>query len=385
VKQVSASVSVKPIGGESLTPQRAKNIQKLVAHAVNMQPGDVAVTNLGDGGAYGSDSDVTADLFEEGSLMQTKVAFEQQKRDSVMKALRDIPGVRVEVNADFNDTIEQTTRSVKPDKAGIAPSHTSESKQDSTQTTSKAAGQPGPVSNGPNRVPAAESTAQNNNKTLNTLDETDNVVPVEENRILKKGYSPKEVWATVAIPSSYIESLWKSRNPAATAAPKPDDLRLVQNDVVPKVENIVEPLLIQQALKGENTYKHVRVVVLDSLPVPAIAEPSMASTATSWFGRYWNTLAMLGVAMFSLLVLRSVVNAKPSEIAGGSAAATPGLTLDADEPQAKAESTTEDPQENRPRLKLKKGTSLKDDLVDIVRDDPNAAADILRSWIGKAG
>src|SRR5262249_51685667 len=56
-KQITASVSVKPIAGEVLSPQRAKNIQKLVAHAVNMKPNDVAVTNLGDGGPTGGDGE----------------------------------------------------------------------------------------------------------------------------------------------------------------------------------------------------------------------------------------------------------------------------------------------------------------------------------------
>jgi len=38
----------------------------------------------------------------------------------------------------------------------------------------------------------------------------------------------------------------------------------------------------------------------------------------------------------------------------------------------------------KPKLRLRKGTSVKDDLMDIVREDPDAAADILRSWIAKA-
>ncbi len=383
-KQVSASVSVKPIVGETLTQLRAKNIRELVAHAVSMQAGDVAVINLGQGGAFGDDGDVIAAMFEDGSLMQTKVAFESQKRDSIMKALRDIPGVRVEVNADFNDTVEQQTRSIKPDKNGATPSHTSESHQDSQDTTTQGGGQPGLVAQGPNRKGATESSRQNSSTTKNSTEETDNVVPIEENRTLRKGYSPKEVWATVTIPSSYVESIWKKNNPTATAPPKPDDLRLVQNDVVPKVENIVEPLLILQANKLENTYKHVRVVVLDSLPTPTIEPPSMASTATAWVGRYWSTLAMLGVAMFSLLVLRSVVSAKPGDAGSAAAAAAPALTLHAVEPPAKTDSG-EQPSDDRPRLRLKKGTSLKDDLVEIVREDPDAAADILRSWIGKAG
>jgi flagellar M-ring protein FliF len=246
------------------------------------------------------------------------------------------------------------------------------------------------TANGPNR-PNSSATAQatqpqNQNETSSKTSDTQSVVGVEKSETLKKSYTPKEVWATVAIPSSYIENLWKARNPTAATPPKPDDLRLIQNEVVPKVENIVEPLLIFQASKGENTYKHVRVVVLDSLPAPAITPPSFTSTATSWVGRYWSTLAMLGVAMFSLLVLRSVVGNKPGDADGGAAAAaTPGLTLHKEESPSNSTEAGEEPEGERPRLRLRKGKSLKDDLVEIVREDPDAAADILRSWIGKAG
>jgi flagellar M-ring protein FliF len=208
---------------------------------------------------------------------------------------------------------------------------------------------------------------------------------MEENRILRKGYAPKEVWATVTVPGSYIERVWKSRNSAATEPPKPEDLTLVKDEVVRNIENVVEPLLLLQAIKGENTYKHVRVVVLDSLPVPAIEPPSTANRALAWTGRYWSTLAMLGVAMFSLLVLRSVVRGGSSVAAAGGGATSPALTLHVDEPAARAGNSEEQSDDDRPRLRLKKGKSLKDDLVEIVREDPDVAAEILRSWIGKAG
>ncbi len=116
-------------------------------------------------------------------------------------------------------------------------------------------------------------------------------------------------------------------NPTATAPPKPEDLTTVQTEAVQKVENIVDTLLFLQANKGENSYKHVRVVVLDSLPTPTIEAPSIASKAMAWTGRHWNTLAMLGVAMFSLLVLRSVVNGKPSDPASAAPATASSLTL----------------------------------------------------------
>jgi flagellar biosynthesis/type III secretory pathway M-ring protein FliF/YscJ len=39
----------------------------------------------------------------------------------------------------------------------------------------------------------------------------------------------------------------------------------------------------------------------------------------------------------------------------------------------------------RPKLRLKKGPSLKEDLTEMVREDPEAAAAILRTWISAAG
>ena len=95
---------------------------------------------------------------------------------------------------------------------------------------------------------------------------------------------------------------------------------------------------------------------------------------------------MLGVAMFSLLIMRSVVKGVPPSDAAAVGSAAPSLLLQSDDGTAgDASAATEgEPAEERPRLRLKKGKSLKDDLVEIVHEDPEAAAEILRSWIGKA-
>ena len=58
-------------------------------------------------------------------------------------------------------------------------------------------------------------------------------------------------------------------------------------------------------------------------------------------------------------------------------------------PQAPAEEAADNrPREKaKPRFKRRLGTgpSLRDELVDMVREDPDAAASILRGWIGNAG
>jgi flagellar M-ring protein FliF len=347
-----------------------------------MRPEDVVVTNLGDGGAFSPEGQMFPELIED-EYLRTKIVFEMQKRESILNALRDIPGVRVEVNAELDDTVQSTTRTRKPDPKPVM-SHEVETKDESKQYAGAGGGQPGVVAQGPTRQGATTPADQIKNETTSSSTETTNMVGIDETNTLKKGYTLREVWAIVTIPSSYVENIWKQRNPTATNPPTSQEMQLVQDDVRIKVENVVEPLLLLREIKLENTYKHVRVVILDSLPVPSIEPPSTTSQALAWTGRYWSTLAMLGVAMFSLLVLRSVVKGAGSGQGAGDALATPALTLQAGEGAPAADEEAEAKEEPLPRIRLKKSKSLKDDLLQIVHEDPDAAADILRSWISKA-
>jgi flagellar M-ring protein FliF len=382
-KQVTASVNVQPAVGESVTPARANRLKSLVASAVvGMTADDVQVTDLNEGGVYGSGSELSFEMFDN-EYYRLKIAYETQQRQRIINVLQGmIPGVRLEVNAELDTTKEEMTRNVKPDPkpALLRESETTES---ATQSTGPAGGQPGAIAQGPTRQGSTAAPEQDKNETKNLSREMEYVAGAQETRTLKDTYALKEIHATVLIPSSYIEAVWKSSNPTATAPPTPADLKTVENDVKTTVENVVEPLLLVQANKGQNTYKYVRVHVLPSPPVPTIEPPSTASQAIGWIGRYWSTLAMLGVAMFSLIVMRSVVKSGPSNAPAVAGASGSTLAIEADEPSTQSDEAGEEPADDRPRLRLKRGKSLKDDLVEIVHEDPDAAAEILRSWIGK--
>jgi flagellar M-ring protein FliF len=383
-KLVTGSVSVLPTMGEVLDAHRAKMLQKLVASSlVGMKPDDVAVIDLGNGGEYGSGGNAIELLDDE--YYQTKIAFEMQRKEAILNVLRDIPGVRVEVNAELDDTQEEITTNLKPDKTSIAATRTVEVLENSTQTTTKGGGQPGPVAQGPTRQGATESPQQNSNTVKNEETQTDNIVAVEQSKVVRKGFTPKAVIATVMIPTSYLQNIWKLRNPDATDPPKPEDLNVVETQTRTKIENLVEPYVMLQANRGQDTFKYVKVEFLDTLPAPTIEPPSTSSRAIAWAGQYWSTLAMLGVAMFSLLVLRGVVKGTPAVSGSGIGAPSPALTVHSeDTPSSESsEKSNQEPADDRPRLRLKKGKSLKDDLVEIVHDDPEMAAEILRAWIGK--
>jgi flagellar M-ring protein FliF len=129
------------------------------------------------------------------------------------------------------------------------------------------------------------------------------------------------------------------------------------------------------------------VMTFQHIASAPILPPSVAEKGLSWLGQYWSTLGTIGLGMVSLLMLRSMVRAVPSAESARSApaaatsAASPSQTFESDEKSSPAEV-----QEAAVKLKrrVKSGPSMRDELVEIVREDPDAAANILRSWIGGA-
>ncbi len=380
VKQCTASVSVRPVPGEVLDPRRALELKKLVAYSVaGMRAEDVIVTSQGFESSLSGDGGVFPESFKD-RYYETRVAYEQYKKQQIQNALRDIAGVRVEVSAELDDTIQETVQNLKPDKQGT-PLRALTVEETSTTGVLNGGGQPGTTAQGPNRQGVAPQLAvRDTSRTSKTTDEAQNLVGQEQTSIQRTGFTPKVDWATITIPRSYVETIWKQRNPAATAEPKDEDLRVVQETLITKVENIVVPLLTRQN-KGEDQFKQVRVEIVDSITQPPLVPPSLAENALAWTGRHWSTAAMIGVAVFSLLVLRSVVTAGPTN-GGVPLASLPTLTVHADESDSIR--TTDPDAPERKRLRIKKGVSLKDDLAEMVHEDPEAAAAILKSWIGKA-
>ena len=89
---------------------------------------------------------------------------------------------------------------------------------------------------------------------------------------------------------------------------------------------------------------------------------------------------MMGLAMFSLVMLRSMVKSVPSVAVGPNAPTADGPSL-----SVVAEDDKEGDDTPTPKRKFARGPSLKDDLAGMVREDPDAAASILRGWISNAG
>jgi flagellar M-ring protein FliF len=221
----------------------------------------------------------------------------------------------------------------------------------------------------------------------NTQVETSSAVSTKTKRVVNSPLTPKRVKVAVSIPSSYYEKVWIERNPtpAGQEVKKPDANALkeieakvttdVQNAVVallPSVSATVDPRPLVQV----TSFQH-----LPSLPLPV---PSLPDVALAWAGQYWSTLSMIGLTLVGLVMLRSMVRAAPVVVSAGSQF----NVLEGDNEAAETAESAGEPEPLNARSRLKRrppgGPSLREELSELVKEDPDSAVSVLRSWIGNA-
>ena len=372
--EASASVFVEPKPGESLDKANARHIRRLVAGALaSLSIDNVNITS------GGSDAAGDGEPWFDDVYLQAREELQKSYKHRILRGLDWIPGVRVEVSAELDNKQLQRVTESSPIEGKLLRKETDT--EDEETILADLGGQPGVTANGAARPGLSEAfAAENRTKVHREISTEENLVGNTRKEESYLGFKPKEMYASIAIPRDYVIGIWQQENPEGDPTELTDtEMKTMENTLKINVEGYVQNILPRLSL-GEDEYKQVQVVFYDSLKRPAPPEPSLAENAAAWASRSWGTLSMFGLAVVSLLLLRSAI--RPG---GGSldrADAGP-LQLDIG---AGATSTAEEPPEasERPKLRIKKSDSLKEDLSEMVREDPDAAANILRAWINNA-
>lgn len=378
----SATVTVRPKAGEPLDTQRQRTLQKLVSGAfTSMKPEDVVVTNLnGDGVA--SNTEVSPDDFTT-LYLREQARLEQATKSKVEKLLSYIPGSKVQVKVELDEKLSEESLATQPEGTPVT---TYESTMEETNKMSNTDGgaPPGGFAQGPGRG-TRDQAPPRTNSSESTISKAEASSKAFERRVatVTSGLVPKSMWASIEIPREHVISIWRKRKLAEEGEEPelviPEEVKLVENEITNNIKTSVEPLMTELSA-GKDDFSQVKVVVYDTVPRGEIEKPSIASQGLYWLGEYGNSLAMMGLAVFSLLMLRSMVR-------GGSAdepIGAPTLQLNTDQPAGAAGGDADSDEDSRPKLRLKKPDPVKDDLADMVREDPDAAAAILSNWISNA-
>ena len=387
-KEKTAMVAVQTRSGQ-LGEDQVKAIRNVVASAyAGLDRRNITVTDLNGmtfGGAIGPDG-----LPEDESAYAThKLRYEREFQRKIQQQLAYIPRVIVGVNAELNPEMHNSTTQVKLDPKPVAVL-TKESNKESSSRSPQIAGRPGAASNGVvgNTPVSLQQTAASGPESQTTESKSDiQNIPGHDTTIRQIApLIPKKVTASIDIPSSYYVDVWRSRNPqpADKAGKQPDgaELATIETEIKKSVQEKVRNLL-PDFDRGTNPYPHVVVETYTDLPRPTVDPPTLAAQSGTWLAENWQTLAVIGVGLFSLLMLRGMVRSP-----GQSRPAAPTAAVAAHHPKAASQEPAEEDEPEPVRvLKTKfsaSGPDLKAELQEIVKENPDAAANVLRAWIGEA-
>ncbi len=385
----TASVFIKPQGNDELADDRVPAVRNFVAGAIGCKPSDITVVDQNSGRSIAAGASGGSEGADSGYLA-IKRKYETLWEGQIRKALAAVPHVAVTVNVELNRETEEEKHEVKVDPK-VVPLDVREKNHSSTTTSPSVGGAPGlaqqrGILGGANAPAAISSTGP---KSEDVTDERTEKGTASQTSTVSKmaGLTPSRVTVTIGVLSSYYEAIWREHNPTPPGEqPKPIDpqqLEKIETVVKKDIQETVAQLIPKPPSTVQEVTPLVTVMTFQHLTPAAVTPPSTADKALIWLGQYWSTLGMLALGAVSLIVFRSMVRAAPvAELPRAQstplAAATVGEELTIGEPEQQQEAAA------RLKRRAKSGPSLRDELVEIVREDPDSAANILRNWIGSA-
>lgn len=391
--QRTASVTAKAEGTRALNDKEVEAIRNIVAHSVaGMKRSEIVVVDGNTKESHVQVDDNLRNSPENNIYARSKRWWEDEFRRKIERRLADY-SPNVEVLVDLDPTLRYSESAKTLDSAPVAISSSNES--NSLRTVNAAGGgQPGVQANNPpsgaNGV-ASVTTAESREEVKDTSKEqVDSVVGGRIAETERAGLIPETVKVSIGIPRSFYRKLWAARNPPVDGEDPPEmtdtDLLELETEVSKRVEEIVSKL-IPKVEKGEDIYQYIVVETDPDIPEEPLPEPTMSDHALSWLAGNWQTMGMLLMGFVGLVMLRGMIRAntnppveQPEEVA----------TEEVAESRAEHETGTDSTEDPYSDTKLRKrfgtsGRSLTDELTELVEEDVEAAASVLRTWIGDVG
>lgn len=388
-KQRQALVTAKPLGSKLLNDEAVRTIRYTVAAGAGVDPESVTVTDL-NGKIYpGAGKDGGVNEFQN-VYASYQDQFNSTYRRIIEERLASYPGVTVAVNVELDKEMQNQTSSLKYDDKPTSV-HSSTETKEASSNSGDPGGRPGATPNAaPNNPAQVASAAASESTTNESREDQRSVVGATQITSQKAPLVPVRVSASIGVPRSLFAKVWHTKNPTPAGTepkvPPADELKQIELEKVREIEDAVVTLLPLPP-KGDDLYKPVRVIPYDDFAVAELEAPTMADKASHWLADNWQTLGLFGLAGFGVLFLRSMVKSAqtppPTSMASHSDREAEVAALSAAEQEA-AEESSEVMANSLKRKFQAGGRSLRDELTELVREDPDAAANVLKLWISDA-
>ncbi len=384
--QKTVAVWIMPERQSILTNDQMRAIAKQVqASFAGLVDENVHVMDLKSGKDFHGKLDPIAENQER--ILSIKQQEESQLREKIRGLLAEFGDIRVEVNLEYDPTYHEEIDKFEYNRPFVVEN------ADATKTAAE--------NDRADRI-SHVPTAQVNRSVLKIsprdgTEQHDNIASREIKRTDKNALRLDSVSASISIPRSYYmlaySRLWSDINPGKSTAQAPsissEELKSIQLDTAKKIENILTVVMPKSA-KNEGS----RIIISDHHDEPATIPPvpTFAETALEFLETSWQMIALLGLALVALFVLRSALvtpiksfdsdfrDSLEAEAGESRVADGVGVSNYADSDRWDSEQPDEEPE---PTVSSKLNLAVADELTSLVKDNPKVGS-LLRDWIREA-
>jgi flagellar M-ring protein FliF len=203
---------------------------------------------------------------------------------------------------------------------------------------------------------------------------------------------------SILIPESHYRKValqkFRLSNPGKldSDAPVPTDAELaaIRADEEKAIRAAVETIPVG-GREGADRKTMISVQTYTDLPIPEVPEPTLAENTLVWLAGSWSTLALIFLVLISLGMmfswLKSPINGAGStdkRFEDGFGLEIPSIPIDQlDLSSEKSADGSEDGRRRPPALEVT-GQEMKEDLSTIIKENPDAAVNLIKAWIGEA-
>ena len=386
----TAAVSIWPSANQYLDEGRVESIRDLVTASIaGLKSDKVTVTDMNSGRTRSGGTRGAANASNPYPML--KRTYENDWTEKIRESLSYVQGAIVSVNVTLKTDLVQKRQSLKVERKAT-PLQTANKKNSTRATTNQAADDElGVAARGSNQAATVgddeQRTQSQNEESLPEVVEKPSGDRIYK---IKTPLVPSRVTVSVAVPSSYYLNIWRERNPIKEGGdatePGPTELKNIEEEIKTNIEETVVGLLPPKP-PGENVYQPVHVTTFQHLTSQPLPKPALAESATSWLSQHGTTICMLLVGLVSLLMLRGLVRSIPRDPVTPSAPESqPSFSIvgmDEENPDI-SEAGRAEARRTLHRKSIS-DPNLREELTDLVHEDPDAAANVLSNWIGNVG
>ncbi len=390
-KAPTASATVFTSSGGALDQGTVDAVANLIAGARSgLSPSNVRVID----GANGRQRKPTGDdEFLATSYIEHTTRAELMTQRKLAELLAHVPGVVVAVTAQVDVTrVITNTNKFLPKGDGTLSLPRSETAQAETQTSRVSGGEPGVRSNQSADIASGSSGAGAGYEKTNETIDNDNFPGVEERQVVDPRGSPTFLTASVNIPQGYIEELVKRTKGDENADVTEQEVLDRFEQMRPEIEASLKPHVTARTPEGEPidgdvTVSMIPVSLLDIAPVAAQAGFFTSLTSGGGGGASGGLVNTVVVALLAIVALGMMVmmvrkSVQPMELPSVEQLVGMPPKLNAD-----ADIVGEADESDAPMAGIELGddqikkAKLLEQVAEMVRQNPETAANLLGRWI----